>query len=376
MTIEEQVRRKLEELEVREEAEVARLFQKLREQMDRELRDLAASDDGEQFRVRWLGRKRGILTAANDNWLKPVVPKLKRSVGRLLNELKQHAGEALETRRRELEAAQEAALVAAQRLDVTLPGVRRTPGARHPVQTALEEIQEIFLSMGYSVEVGPEIETDYYNFEALNIPRDHPARDAQDTLSAGIISRVNKAARAAGCGEGMPCLDAALALRDAPPPSAAPEYAEARHVVGRTQAGLRLVCMDSISLVAEGEDDGQIVLSGSHCGIVASQPHFVIGVDAAAAFFNDAGIGKDSAGITRLPALDARGIAGATVAAMSARIGDGRSTYSDGIVSRVNETARAAGIEPGMTAREAVTCIGIQAGGVGTGRSGSSLSQE
>ncbi len=182
MPIDEQVRRKLEELGVREEAEVAQLFQQLREQLDRELRDLAASDGGEPFRVRWLGRKRGILTAANDNWLKPAVPKLKRSVGRLLNELKQYAGEALETRRRELEAAQEAALVAAQRLDITLPGVRRSPGARHPVQTALEEIQEIFLSMGYSVEVGPEIETDYYNFEALNIPRDHPARDAQDTL--------------------------------------------------------------------------------------------------------------------------------------------------------------------------------------------------
>ena len=200
--------------------------------------------------------------------------------------------------------------------------------------------------------------------------------DAPDTLSCGIVSRVNKAARAAGCAQGMPCLDAALALRDAPPPSAAPEYAEARHVVGRTQAGLRLVCMDSISLVAEGEDDGQIVLSGSHCGLVASQPHFVIGVDAAAAFFNDAGIGKDGAGITRLPALDARGIAGATVAAASARIGDGRSTYSDGIVSRVNETARAAGIEPGMTTREAVDRIGIQVGGVGTGSSGSPHSQE
>ena len=200
--------------------------------------------------------------------------------------------------------------------------------------------------------------------------------DAPDTLSCGIVSRVNKAARAAGCAQGMPCLDAALALRDAPPPSAAPEYAEARHVVGRTQAGLRLVCMDSISLVAEGEDDGQIVLSGSHCGLVASQPHFVIGVDAAAAFFNDAGIGKDGAGITRLPALDARGIAGATVAATSARIGDGRSTYSDGIVSRVNETARAAGIEPGMTTREAVDRIGIQVGGVGTGSSGSPHSQE
>ena len=100
------------------------------------------------------------------------------------------------------------------------------------------------------------------------------------------------------------------------------------------------------------------MLSGSHGGLVASQPHLAIGVKASAAFFNDAGIGKDGAGMTRLPVLDGREIAGATVAAMSARIGDGRSTYEDGIVSRVNETARAAGIEPGMPAREAVNLIG------------------
>ena len=193
MTINEQVRRKLDQLGVREETGVVRLFQQLREQIDRELRALAASDGGEEFRVRWLGRKQGILTAANDNWLKPAVPELKRPVGRLLNELKQYAGEALEARRRKLEAAQEAALPAAQRLDVTLPGVRRTPGARHPVQVALEEIQEIFFSMGYSVEVGPEIESDYYNFEALNIPRGHPARDVQDTLyvSEGYLLRTH-----------------------------------------------------------------------------------------------------------------------------------------------------------------------------------------
>ena len=181
--------------------------------------------------------------------------------------------------------------------------------------------------------------------------------DAQDTLSAGILSRANQSARAAGCTTGMPCLDAALALRGAPLPRAAPEYAEARHVAGETPAGLRLVCVDSISLVAEGEDEGQIVLSGSHGGLVATRPHLAIRVAAAAAFFNDAGIGKDGAGITRLPALEARGIAAATVDAMSARIGDGRSTYEDGIVSRANETARAAGIEPGMPAREAVIRI-------------------
>ena len=182
--------------------------------------------------------------------------------------------------------------------------------------------------------------------------------DAQDTLSGGIISRVNEAARVAGCAPEMSCLDAALALRGAPRPGVAPEYAEARHIAGETPAGLRLVCVDSISLVAEGEDEGQIVLSGSHGGLVATQPHLAIRVAAAAAFFNDAGIGKDGAGITRLPTLDARGIAAAAVAVMSARIGDGRSTYEDGVVSRANETARAAGIEPGMPAREAVLHIG------------------
>ena len=181
--------------------------------------------------------------------------------------------------------------------------------------------------------------------------------DAEDALSSGVLSRVNERARSAGCEAGMRCLDAALALRAAPPPVDAPAYAEARHVAGETPAGLRLVCVDSISLVSEGEDEGQIVLSGSHGGLVAGQPHLAIRVAAAAAFFNDAGIGKDGAGITRLPALDARGIAAATVAADSARIGDGRSTYEDGIVSRVNGTARAAGIEPGMTAREAAARI-------------------
>ncbi len=186
--------------------------------------------------------------------------------------------------------------------------------------------------------------------------------DAEDTIANGIISRVNDAARAVGCVEGMSCLDAALALRAASPPDASPEYAEARGIVGHTPAGLRLVYLDSSSLVARGEDDGQIVLCGSHGGLVANQPRLALQVDAAAAFFNDAGIGKDGAGVTRLPALDARGIAAATVAAMSARIGDGRSTYEDGIVSRVNETARAAGIAPGMPAREATTIIGTWRG--------------
>ncbi len=179
---EDRVRSRLQDLGVRDEAEVERLFAELRAQMDRELKELVAADGAEQFRVRWLGRKQGLLTAANDNWLKPAPPALKPSVGRRLNELKRYAEDALEACRAELGTSGAAAQTESERLDVTLPGLRRTPGAKHPVQIAMEDIQEIFLSMGYSVELGPEIETDYYNFEAINIPRDHPARDAQDTF--------------------------------------------------------------------------------------------------------------------------------------------------------------------------------------------------
>jgi phenylalanyl-tRNA synthetase alpha chain len=182
MQVEKQVRQKLEAMGVHDEAVLARLFQELRAQMDRELRELTASDGAEQFRVRWLGRKQGLLTAANDNWLKPAAPALKRSVGRFLNELKQYAESALETRRRELDEVLQATRLETEQLDVTLPGIEHAPGARHPVRAALEEIEEIFFSMGYSVAVGPEIETDYYNFEALNFPREHPARDMQATL--------------------------------------------------------------------------------------------------------------------------------------------------------------------------------------------------
>ena len=182
MKVEEQVRQTLEGLGVGDEAGVATLFDGLRTQIERELAGLASADAGEQFRIRWLGRKQGLLTAANDNWLKPAPAALKRAVGRLLNEVKRQAEQSLEARRRELEAGSETARLAAERLDVTLPGLRRPLGARHPVQIVMDEVQEIFLSMGYSVEEGPEIESDYYNFEALNMPREHPARDTQDTL--------------------------------------------------------------------------------------------------------------------------------------------------------------------------------------------------
>ena len=180
--------------------------------------------------------------------------------------------------------------------------------------------------------------------------------DAEDMLAHGIVSYVNVAAAARGVVAGVSCARAAERLREArlPPDDAeCPDYEEARTLAGTNRHGLSIVCVDSVSLVTD-EDAGQVVVSGSHGGVVAGQRELAIRVPAAAAFYNDAGIGKDEAGVSRLPVLDERGIAAATVDAATARIGDARSTLEDGVVSRANATAIALGIEPGMTAREAV----------------------
>ena len=114
--------------------------------------------------------------------------------------------------------------------------------------------------------------------------------------------------------------------------------------------------LDSASLVG-AEHVGAVVVTGSHGGLLGGRPDTALKADALAALFNDAGIGIDEAGVTRLPALDSRGIAAGTVAASSARIGDARSTYEDGILTRVNQRAAALGIAPGMTAREFVEIV-------------------
>jgi hypothetical protein len=114
--------------------------------------------------------------------------------------------------------------------------------------------------------------------------------------------------------------------------------------------------LDSASLVVPEHKDA-IVLTGSHGGLLGGRPETALKYDVRAAFYNDAGIGIDEAGVSRLPALDRRAIAAATVSAGSARIGDARSTYEDGILSRVNARAAALGLAPGMTARDAVAML-------------------
>lgn len=181
--------------------------------------------------------------------------------------------------------------------------------------------------------------------------------DADDTAARGVISYVNATARALGCRIGMTTPEAAAILTDAPKPTGTPPaYEESRKVLHDRPGRPRVVCIDSASLVRP-QDAGQIVVTGSHGGLVGGAAEAALRVNALLAMFNDAGIGIDDAGVTRLPALDARGIAAVTVAAGSARIGDAASTLKEGVISRTNTTARAIGAHIGMTASALVEAV-------------------
>ncbi len=176
--------------------------------------------------------------------------------------------------------------------------------------------------------------------------------DGEDTMRRGVISHANALASALGCVPGLPCADAALLLRAARPgrPSPPPP-AESRQIL--FEHGIELVCIDSNSLVLP-EDARRIVITGSHGGLLGGRKETALKYDALGAVYNDAGVGVDGAGCSRLPALDERGIAAATVASGSARIGEAMSTYREGVISAVNETAAQAGVAVGMPVSEFV----------------------
>jgi uncharacterized protein YunC (DUF1805 family) len=179
--------------------------------------------------------------------------------------------------------------------------------------------------------------------------------DGPDMMARGIITHANSPAITLGCRPGMACRDAAAALQQAVPSLCEPPSAlEAAFLL--IAEALAVWALDSASMVG-AEQVGTIVVTGSHGGLLGGRPETALKIDALAALFNDAGIGIDEAGVTRLPALNDRGIAAGTVAASSARIGDARSTYEDGILTRVNQCAAALGIAPGMTAREFVEIV-------------------
>jgi hypothetical protein len=180
--------------------------------------------------------------------------------------------------------------------------------------------------------------------------------DGQDAVRRGVVSAANSPAVAIGVAPGMKVSAAARLLAERAEERAAHTALEAENrVVLRSPGGEErgVVLIDSASLV-EPEDKGLIVVTGSHGGLLGGDPDTALRVDAFAAVFNDAGIGIEEAGLSRLPVLDSRGIAAATVSAWSARIGEGRSTYEHGFISHVNATAQRRGAEIGMSASEFV----------------------
>ena len=142
--------------------------------------ELETSSALQEFRVQILGKK-GQLTAVLRG-MGGLTAEERPRVGQLANDIRDRIEAALDTRGRLLSEAELEARLTEEKFDVTLPGTSVTTGYQHPLTRIAEEITDIFLGMGFSVAEGPEVETDYYNFEALNLPKEHPARDMQDTF--------------------------------------------------------------------------------------------------------------------------------------------------------------------------------------------------
>jgi len=163
----------------------------LKESFLRESSSVRALHDIQALRVKYLG-KRGIVTEKLKA-LPTVDPAQRPAYGRAVNEIKQYIEAEIARIEAHLREEEYRKSLLSEALDVTLPGKYTPPGREHPIQHVLSEITDIFSSMGFEVGEGPEVELDYYNFEALNIPKNHPARDMQDTfyISDDVVLRTH-----------------------------------------------------------------------------------------------------------------------------------------------------------------------------------------
>ncbi len=168
---------------VRERTEWKMIKKQLEEVKEKALEALSHADildSLEQVRVRFLGKK-GEVTAILSQMGK-LSPEERPVIGQKANEVRGLIEKKIAERKEELSKAAAEQKLKSEKLDITLPGKRSRIGKKHPVSVVLDEIKDAFVSMGYSIADGPEVEYDYYNFEALNIPKSHPARDTQDTF--------------------------------------------------------------------------------------------------------------------------------------------------------------------------------------------------
>ena len=155
------------------------------------LRDTADLPSLEEFRVRMTGKK-GELTRLLKT-LGSLDPEERKEFGKKVNDLRRTFEEGFEAAKDYLSEKRSARAISEETLDVTLPGVKRRVGSRHPISSVYDELIDLFIGLGFTVEEGPHIETEYYNFEALNTPRDHPSRDEQDTfyIADSIVLRTH-----------------------------------------------------------------------------------------------------------------------------------------------------------------------------------------
>ena len=159
---------------------ISEQLDKIREEALKQIKGSDGLEKLNEIRVNFLGKK-GELTSILKS-MKDVAPEDRPKVGQLVNETREAIEKVLEETKNKMEAAARDAKLKAEVIDVTLPAKKNKVGHCHPNTIALEEVERIFTGMGYEVVEGPEVEKDYYNFEALNIPADHPAKDEQDTF--------------------------------------------------------------------------------------------------------------------------------------------------------------------------------------------------
>jgi phenylalanyl-tRNA synthetase alpha chain len=160
-----------------DEASLDHNFAALTAQVNKEADAPMSSESRDAFHLRWLGRKQGRLKLISDAWLKTAPADARKALGIRFNELKKQIEAAL------VDASNAPVATDANAgIDITLPGIVRAPGIEHPLLKTMHEIVRVFHNLGYSTALGPQVESDFYNFEALNFPPNHPARDTQDTL--------------------------------------------------------------------------------------------------------------------------------------------------------------------------------------------------
>ena len=152
----------------------------IREKAERDLHEAKDKQGLEDLRIRYLGKK-GELTSILKQ-MGQLSAEERPVIGQLANQIRTRISDELTARAAELRELETQKRLAHEKIDVTLPGTHRELGHKHPLSIELDEIKEIFVGLGFDIVSGPEVEYDYYNFEALNIPKDHPARDTQDTF--------------------------------------------------------------------------------------------------------------------------------------------------------------------------------------------------